>query len=592
MNKYFQEFEYDPKHNTKQTLDKHFITCLHKRVHENLDPIYFLNRQGNYREYAYSKLWNDIKKYAQYFRKHSVQANDVVIILLPTCEEFLSAFFALQVLKAIPVASYPPTSLMDLKNWNSRVKQQADQVSCKHIVTDQRIHRAISTATLGKEITIHTTESINLEEDYDFRINLEDYHEEDPCFFQFSSGSTGISKAILIKQKNAILNSHIIRNALPSSLEEISVVCWLPLYHDMGLVGCLLMSILNGTKIVLIRPDDFITKPMLWLKAMHDFKITSTTAPNFAYGLVQKRVEESIIKSFDLSHMKAFLCGSEMIYQETMEKFLDHLKPARLNPLSLMPVYGMAESTLAITFTDLTKGLKFLKVNKKELQKGKVVLDEQGQSICCVGKVLPTFEIKIQNLEGKDCLENEVGKIMIKGPCLTDSFIDHEGRIIEINSADWFDTGDEGFFHDSDLYICGRIKETIIIRGKNYYPTMFEEKILNIEGIRKGRVIVSSIYNQLSNSEEIIVLAELENAKSIQLDISKIKDQIKKVFNDDALPVMTIDLYPSGTLLKTSSGKLKRKETVQRWQENTLIPKIKIVDKWKNFLIKMLYKGN
>lgn len=149
-------------------------------------------------------------------------------------------------------------------------------------------------------------------------------------------------------------------------------------------------------------------------------------------------------------------------------------------------------------------------------------------------------------------------------------------------------TGDEGFLHHGELYICGRIKDTIIIRGKNYYPTIFEEKILNIKGIRKGRVIVSSVYNQLNSSEEVIVLAELENAKIANEDLHNIKNQIKKFFSDEALPLLTIDLYPPGTLLKTSSGKLKRKETVQRWQENTLIRNPTIAERIKVRFLKLL----
>lgn len=216
-------------------LEKHFLNYLSIRANEHTSSIHFLNRQEHYRDYSYENLWKDIQKYASYLKQQAIQPGDVVSIILPTCEEFLAAFFALQALKAIPVASYPPTSLMDLSNWNKRTKQQLDQVNGKHIITDKRINRVISNSIIGKDTHVHLIEEINSLTDFSFEINLKNYGEEDACFLQFSSGSTGNPKAILIKQKNAILNAHLIREALPSANNEISVACWLPLYHDIGI---------------------------------------------------------------------------------------------------------------------------------------------------------------------------------------------------------------------------------------------------------------------------------------------------------------------------------------------------------------------
>ena len=296
---------------------------------------------------------------------------------------------------------------------------------------------------------------------------------------------------------------------------------------------------------------------------------------------------QSFIESLDLSHVKAFLCGAEMVYEETMNKFLGHLIPAKLNPKSLLPVYGMAETTLAISFSDKETGIQFLKVDKDSLQQGQVVVSSASDalSICCVGKLLPSFELKIVDKNEKILTDKKVGKILVKGPCITDGYYGNAKQTSSVIQQGWLDTGDEGFLYNQELYICGRIKDTMVIRGRNYYPTNFEERINDIKGIRKGRAIVSSCYNRLNNSEEVVVLVELEKYKKNELQLLEIRNQIKKIFMDESLPVWAIELFPAATLLKTSSGKLKRKENIQKWLTNKLLKNRSFVDRVKIFLM-------
>ena len=553
-------------------MNNHIIHYILERVNEDKSVIRFMNRKGDYREYNYPTLWNDIKKYAAFYKERGVKEGDIVSIILPTCEEYLAAFFAANLMKAIPVSLYPPTSLVDLNGWTANTSQMISSIDCHHLVTNLRISPLCEKLVKTNKLQMMLTENINRSNDL-FTLDIEVFNKDDICFLQFSSGTTGIPKAVIISQENALTNARLIIDALPTENENIKTVSWLPLYHDMGLVGCLLMSIVNGSELVLIRPDDFIGRPHLWLKAMHDHKLNCTTAPNFAYGLIQKRVDPKLIASYDLSHVKAMLCGAEVVYKETMTKFIEHMKPSGLDPKTVLPVYGMAETTLAVTFTKKEKGMNFIKVCKKALRKGKIKLDSNGVEICSVGEKLETFDIQIVDENDNSLKDAIVGRVLIKGPCVTQGYFNSPQQTQEMFKESYLDSGDEGFLYEGQLYICGRLKDTMIIRGKNYYPTSIEEKLYNIEGIRKGRAIVSSCYNPKTETEEVVILAEAASYSFLENDRERIIEQIKLVISAENLPLMKAELYSPGILVKTSSGKLKRRENIKLWQSKTILKK-------------------
>jgi len=360
----------------------------------------------------------------------------------------------------------------------------------------------------------------------------------------------------------------------------------------MGLVGVLMVSLFVGNDLTLIRPDDFIRKPFLWLKAMSDFKTTCTTAPNFAYGLIHKRVSAERIATYDLSSLKVAMCGAEMVYRETMEKFINHVKAAKFDPASLLPVYGMAEATLAVALVDKKRGMSFIKINKDQLAKGEIKLDPKGDEICCVGRPMKTFDLKIVDETGNQVNQGKIGRVLIQGPSITSGYYKDPVKTQSLFVDNFLDTGDEGFMLDGELYLCGRLKDTMVIRGRNYYPTLFEEKIYHIEGLRKGRVIVSSHYNKKNDTEEIVVLAEVSQTELIAKNGDSIKAQIKKIIAAESLPIFAIELYSPGLLLRSSSGKLKRRMTLKKWEEGKLLTReAKSLLRTSLFLFKMNFRN-
>ncbi len=552
-------------------MGQHIIHSILERAAERKSHIYFMNRKGEYRAYSYSDMWNQIKNYAHYFEKNGVKARDKVTLVLPTSEEYLNAFFGAQLIKAIPVSIYPPSFITNMLEWTDESQRMVNSVESKFLITNSQLAPRCKNLAQVCEASVLVAENVE-EFNGNFNEVIETLNKDDICFFQFSSGTNGPSKAVMISQENALLNAREIANGLPPKNEDISVCSWLPLYHDMGLVGCLLMSIVNGNDLVLIRPDDFILKPELWLKAIHDFKINSTTAPNFAYGLIAKRVSPEVVEKLDLSSMQAFLCGAEMVYEQTIQSFIKHLAPAKLNPKSVLPVYGMAETTLAVTFTDPEEGIKFFRANPDKLKEKIIEEDLQGTPIACVGKTLESFEVKIVDDNEEKLQEKRVGRILVKSPCVTKGYYNNQMANLDLFIDEWLDTGDQGFLFNNELYICGRVKDIIIVRGRNFFPSFFEDKIYKVSGIRKGRAIVSSLYNENLDTEEVIVLAEADSKKSLEEKKQEIISEIEKTLKQSNLPIGAIEILAPGSLKKTSSGKLKRRYNVECWRNGTLKP--------------------
>ncbi len=569
----------------------HTLHFLLERAGEDRSVIRFMDRKAQYREYRYPALLQDTKKYAAYYKKIGLGKDDIISLMLPTCEEFLAAFFAAQMIGAVPVSLYPPASLTDMTEWSDRTSAMINSIESKALITDLNISSLCDDILSSTQISIHTIESINRSVEL-FRFDIETYKKSDICFLQFSSGTTGAPKAVIITQENAVTNTNIIIEETPIDPIDLSVTSWLPLYHDMGLVGVLMVSLFVGNDLTLIRPDDFIRKPYLWLKAMSDFKTTCTTAPNFAYGLIQKRVPSDKIATYDLSNLKVAMCGAEMVYRETMEKFIAHVKPAKFDCASLIPVYGMAEATLAVAMVDKKRGMSFIKINKEKLAKGHIKLDPNGEEICCIGRMLKSFDLKIIDEKGAKVDDGKIGRVLIKGPSITSGYYNDLEKTLSLFIDDYLDTGDEGFIHQGELYLCGRLKDTMVIRGKNYYPTLFEEKIYHIEGLRKGRVIVSSFYNRKNDTEELVVLAEVSQTTLISKDGDEIKGKIRKIIASESLPIFTIELYSPGVLLRSSSGKLKRRMTLKKWEEGKLLTKeAKSLLRTSLFLFKMNFRN-
>ncbi|HEY7159813.1 MAG TPA: AMP-binding protein, partial [Acidobacteriota bacterium] len=389
----------------------------------------------------------------------------------------------------------------------------------------------------------------------------------DTAFLQFTSGSTSTPKGVMVQHSGLAANLEMIRTA--SHMDSHScVVTWLPVYHDMGLIGTVLNAITLPCKLAVIPPVTFLKHPKLWLELISQFRGTHTAAPNFAFGLCARRVSD--LNGIDLSSMTTFICGAEPVLPKTMEAFINHFVDAGLNPASLVPAYGLAEATLAVTFTPHLRGLKTDRVDLEALTAGRSALrlDDEARTvrIASCGVPMPGLSVRVASEDGQQLSERKIGEIQVNGPSVSTGYIGDETATKESKSNDgWLKTGDLGYIADGELYVCGRIKDVIIVAGKNYHAHDLESTAAEVNGVRTGNVVAFSSKNQ--DGESVVVIAETRNEqRSAELG-KEIRNHLAKTIGLSPDHVIVV---PPATLPKTSSGKLKRSETKFLYEKGEL----------------------
>jgi fatty-acyl-CoA synthase len=384
----------------------------------------------------------------------------------------------------------------------------------------------------------------------------------DVAFLQFTSGSTAAPKGVIVTHGNLKANTHAIgRVGLQIDHTKDVVVSWLPLYHDMGLIGCVLVPVVCGLAMVLIPTLSFIKNATIWLDTISRHRASLTFAPNFAYALTVKRARPEQIARWDLSHMRAFGCGAEPINGEVLRSFVRTFAPAGLKPTALLPSYGMAEATLAMAFTGLTEELKTDRIDPERYQKDKQAVpaaNGTAQEIVCCGRSFPGHELSIQDEDGRILPDRAVGEICFRGPSVTAGYWNNPQatRAAGLHQpGGWLRTGDLGYMVDGEIYISGRLKDMLIVNGRNYYPQTIEWAVEQIVGVRRGSAVAFSRPGRAS--EEVVVAVETR-----ERDPDKLKSAIiAKVSEDVQLAVADVALLPPGSIPKTSSGKLQRRKT-------------------------------
>ena len=321
---------------------------------------------------------------------------------------------------------------------------------------------------------------------------------------------------------------------------------------------------------VFMPPLMFIKRSVEWLRLITKYRGTISFAPNFAYGLCANRIKDT--SDLDLGSWRVAGCGSEPISYDNLINFARHFKSANFDENAFLAAYGMAESTLAISFSDLSEGIKAESVCADSLYgEGRAVPKEEGNCVKIVscGKPFSSHDLAVMNDKDEILPDRQVGEVVVKGPSVTQGYYDNEEETKNTIKDGWLHTGDQGYISDGDLYVCGRKKEIIIIAGKNYYPQDIEWATNSVKGVRRGNVIAFGIKHGLT--ESVIVTAEYRGTKKKEKET---KENIKKAILDKVgIRVDKIELLKPGTLPKTSSGKLQRKKTQELYKAGKLYKK-------------------
>jgi acyl-CoA synthetase (AMP-forming)/AMP-acid ligase II len=378
----------------------------------------------------------------------------------------------------------------------------------------------------------------------------------DLALVQYTSGSTGAPRGAAISQANLLANLDDIVRSLELTCED-RCVDWLPLYHDMGLIGSVLVAIAAGASSVLIAPESFVVRPTIWLETFTSRAGTYAPAPNFGYQLCAARVSDQALKKLDLRSWRVALTGAEPVRIETIEAFTARFAPCGFRPDAFLPVYGMAESTLAVAFPPLRRGAKVEVVDAEVRSTGPVERPraEAGRTVVSVGRAFPGSELRVVDVDGSPVPERVEGEIVLRGPSVMSGyFSDPEATARTIRDG-WLHTGDMGFIADEELFITGRLKAVLIRAGEKYHAEDLERAAERVVDVRTGCSAAFAV--ERSSIDEIVLI--VERAARATVDPTqlarKVADEVRRA---EGVAANAVHVVTPGQVPKTSSGKVQR----------------------------------
>ncbi len=522
---------------------------------------------------SYRQLYHEATRSSAGLARLGVRPGDRVLIVLPTSMEFVSSFFAVQLLKAIPVPAYPPVGLR-MKAALEKLGRVATRAGARLCVTSPRLEPLLGDLLLRAPVVerLITVAELAAGDEPDDRFRSSG---DDAAFIQFTSGATGNPKGVLLSQRNLVTNIHAIGQALRINRDDV-VVSWCPLYHDMGLIGVLLFSIYWRLPLVLMSPTAFLSRPSRWLWAIHRFKGTLSPAPNFGYAMCVSRVSDAERAGLDLSSWRFAMNGSETVNYRTLVDFDRAYSPHGFSLDRLYPVYGLAEGSLAVTFPRPGAGVRYEVVDRQELANGRAVLasGKGSMAVVSVGRAVPGHFVGVVDESGASLPEREVGHVVVLGNSIMQGYYEDEEATARVLRDGWLWTGDLGYFADQTLYITGRAKDLIIIRGRNIYAEDLERVAERVPGVRPGCAVAFGIDardGENGDTESAVLVAETRARNRDEREaLAELLRQRVSEFCDVELHDLVI--AAPGTVPKTSSGKRQRSQCRQLYLAGQLRP--------------------
>ncbi|KLO31542.1 long-chain fatty acid--CoA ligase [Mycolicibacter heraklionensis] len=456
---------------------------------------------------------------------------------------------------------HQPTPRTDLAVWAEDTMTVVDMIDAKAVIISDPF-MAAAPVLEEKGLKVVTVTDLLAAEP----IDPEEAGEDDLALMQLTSGSTGSPKAVQITHRNIYSNAEAMFISAEYDVEKDVMVSWLPCFHDMGMIGFLTVPMYFGAELVKITPMDFLRDTLLWAKLIDKYKGTMTAAPNFAYALFAKRLRKQATPGqFDLSTLRFALSGAEPVEPADVEDLIDAGKPFGLNPAAILPAYGMAETVLAVSFSKCGAGLVVDEVDADllaALRRAVPATKGNTRRLASLGPLLEGIEIRIVDEHGNSLPPRGVGVIQLRGEPVTPGYLTMAGFLPAQDEHGWYDTGDLGYqMEDGHVVVCGRVKDVIIMAGRNIYPTDIERAAGRVEGVRPGCAVAVRL--DAGHSRETFAVAVESNAWQDPAEVRRIEHQVahEVVTEVDMRPRNVVVLGP-GSIPKTPSGKLRRANSV------------------------------
>ena len=529
----------------------------------------FVNRKEQDLQVPMARIREQALSIAADLRSRGVRKGDRVALVLPTCPDFVECFFGVLCAGAIPVPLYPPVRLGRLDEYHRKTAAMVQAVDAAMVVTDERIRRFLGVAVdiSAPRLGCVTASSLGGTNSVEVEVAAGDV-----ALIQFSSGTTHDPKPVALTHANLLSNlAAIDRYLIDAGAPNQVGVTWLPLYHDMGLIGNLLSAFYVPAPLVLLPPELFVAVPAAWLRAISRHRGTVTAAPNFAFNLCLKRIRDEELEGVDLSSWRVSLNGAEAVSAAVQRRFDERFARWGLRPSALTPCYGMAEASLGVTFKPAGTSSRTLGVDADKLALDGVAAPG-SKELVSVGRPLAGVEVEIRDTAGVSLPPGRVGHVFVRGPSVMTGYFGRTDLTDQAIHNGWLDSGDLGFTHDGELYLCGRHKDIVVVRGANHAPEEFEAALDGLPGVRTGCAVAVGFVPAGEDDEALAMLVETTpDAPSTLAD-----DVASRVQEHTRIQPAHVALLAPGTLPRTSSGKLRRREARTQWLSGTLSPPKKV----------------
>ncbi|QMT61545.1 fatty acyl-AMP ligase [Legionella sp. PC997] len=570
-------------------------------------PLYYFSTTGlfeNSEQYTYGELQQKIYSIAALIQQYAKPGDRVLLIFTPGID-YIVTFWACLFSGVLAVPAYPPFDKSTVEKLQAIINNSKPSIILSNTEITQKIKKLgfiknlASIPLIQKFVSKFSTKIDHLME-WDFQnfrwvdinkatIAMADLYKplsfkgSDMCYLQYTSGSTALPKGVIVRHGNLLDNLSLVYETIGKTSKE-RMVSWLPPYHDMGLIGNLLFPVYTDFSIFMMSPISFLKHPYLWLKAISDFKANISGGPNFAYEICEKRINEQFIEpNFQLDSWRVAYNGAEYINHKTLNNFYNKFSQYGFQKKSFYPIYGLAESTVFVSgHKNGHEHPQFLNIEMDSLHQNKVVLADEANNntqsvlVGCGKPMVPV--VIVSKPPFRRCAEGDIGEIWLCGPSVTSGYWENEQATQESFHADidsettkYLRTGDLGFLYKDNLFITGRIKELIIINGKNHYPYDIEIHLGSSDSRLKTGCIAAFSVN-MDNSEQLAIVAEVRQLfpnNELEDIVNTIKSNISSSFG---LSPQFIALLPPKKIPKTTSGKLRRNIIKKLVTDNELPP--------------------
>ncbi|WP_370279237.1 AMP-binding protein [Pontibacterium sp.] len=505
-----------------------------------------------------------------------LQPHEPVVLMLDTCEDYFYCFFGILYAGGIPCPVYPPGRISQIEEHLNRHVSIVRNAQAGIMVTQAE---ALPFAGLLKSRVRSLRHVATVQQLRQGRNNplLPKLHADDIAFLQYTSGSTGTPKGVVLTHANLLANVRAMGQVVEASANDV-FVSWLPLYHDMGLIGAWFGSLYHGAQLVIMSPLAFISRPQRWLEAIHRYRGTLSASPNFGYEHCVRLVEDETLAQLDLSSWRCAFNGAEPVSAQTLSAFCDRFAASGFDPSAMMPVYGLAENSVGVAFPTLQRGVQLDRIERERFTRtGRAIpstADDKGAlDVVACGRVIPQHELRVVDANDRELPDRQEGRIQFRGPSSTSGYYRNPEQTAALFHGDWLETGDLGYICDGELYVTGRQKDLIIVAGRNIHPAELETAVGNVKGIRKGGVVVFGSRNTPQNvergTERLVVLAETREQKEAR------RAELATTINQLAVdllgqPADDVVLLAPNQVLKTSSGKVRRSACKTLYEQGEL----------------------